>query len=168
MNTPTVTFTFHARRGNERASLQCQIDAAGFLPCPSGSVTYANLPDGTHTFSVSTTSGVAQQTFRVDTQPPFVVNVGVTGDFGWPDGGVSLFQGQSVQPVLDCLDNIDNTLVFLPPEQCHTNLTDDPGVGETSGLGHYTFTVSAVDDAGNTSNTRVGHSRSTSSPLTSR
>ena len=153
VRTPTVTFRFLVVPLSASASLRCQIDSAETAPCASGSATYTGLADGTHTFSVSAGTGPTQRTFRVDTHPPVSI-VSFSTNSDWPTGGVSIFQSQPYKPRFGCLDFIDSDVVGLPSAQCHTDLTDDTiGIGRTSALGHYTFTVTAVDDAGNTSTT---------------
>ena len=72
-NERTATFSFTDT--DSTATFQCQLDGAGFVPCPSG-VTYGALADGVHTFDVKAVdallneSPVTSYAWKVDTTPP--------------------------------------------------------------------------------------------------
>jgi hypothetical protein len=78
-NNTQPTFTFHS--GEADSTLQCSVDqgAAAFTPCNSGTFTSAALADGTWTFRVRATDALgnaeqndATRTFTIDAHPPTV------------------------------------------------------------------------------------------------
>ncbi|MBZ5500891.1 MAG: HYR domain-containing protein [Acidobacteriia bacterium] len=123
----------------------CQLDALGFSPCASP-VTYGGLPDGPHSFSVivsdpvsGRSSAAATYSWTVDTTPP---RVGITGALGRvviPAPSTFYFSGGSAD-IAGYLCSVDGA-AFSPCTRPFTQLVTTPG--------NHTFSVEAVDFAGN-------------------
>ncbi|MBL8786190.1 MAG: HYR domain-containing protein [Deltaproteobacteria bacterium] len=72
-----ATFTFESPDDGEVASFRCRLDAAEWVPCGLGTITFAGLSDGRHLFSVAAVDAngnvdptPAQFSWRVDTIAP--------------------------------------------------------------------------------------------------
>jgi Ca2+-binding RTX toxin-like protein len=141
----TPTFTYHATV--EASTFQCAVDAGAYVSCPSTGYTTPALGNGAHTFSVRAVSGAgivdaspAIRSFTVDTVLP-----DTTIEFG-PEGLVALnqpefeFESNELETNFEC--HFDKA-VFVPCNEGEsfpeTPLAD----------GAHTFTVRAVDQAGN-------------------
>ncbi|HLN05908.1 MAG TPA: hypothetical protein VK217_06505, partial [Acidimicrobiales bacterium] len=72
----SATFTYTDTQHG--VSFKCSLDSASFSNCSSSGISYNDLNDGTHTFSVealagSAASSAASYSWRVDTTPPAIV-----------------------------------------------------------------------------------------------
>jgi hypothetical protein len=148
-NDSTPTFGFSASEQN--ATFQCRFDSAAFAPCsgPGATHTPAALPEGAHTFSVVAVDGAgnvdatpATRSFTVDTLAPDTTIAsgpsGPTNDSTPTFGFSASEQGTTFQCRFD-------TAAFAPcsgPGATHT-----PTVALSTGA--HTFSVRAIDQAGN-------------------
>ncbi len=144
-NQATPTFTYHSTLTG--SSFSCSIDGGAYVSCPSGGYTTPKLTDGTHTFSVKATSGAgipdptpASRSFTVDATAPdtfFDSGPGATTKDPKPLFGYrSSEEGSRFECRLDA-----GTF-----EPCGLNgyEPDNPLAD-----GSHTFTVRAIDPAGN-------------------
>jgi Ca2+-binding RTX toxin-like protein len=140
----TPTFTYHA---TEAASFQCAIDAGAYVSCPSTGYTTALLADGAHTFNVRAVNGSgivdsspATRSFTVDSTPP-----DTSIDFG-PESLVAVnqpefeFESNESETNFEC--HFDKA-VFVPCNE--GEFFPEAALAD----GAHTFTVRAVDQAGN-------------------
>ncbi len=124
------------------ASVTCEVDELGPVPCSSGFTT-APLGDGSHTVVVTATdaignSGQASVMFLVDTTPPDTqITGGPTGTYHLPDATFTFTATGGASSFLCKLD----AGAFLPCSSPHTY----QGVA----TGPHTFSVAAIDLAGN-------------------
>ncbi len=123
----------------------CQLDALGFSPCASP-ITYVGVPDGPHTFSVivsdpvsGRSSAAATYSWTVDTTPPSVSITGALGRVVIPAPSTFYFHGWSPD-IAEYLCSVDGA-AFSPCASPFTQLITTPG--------YHTFSVEAVDFAGN-------------------
>ena len=145
-NQDGAAFSFASE--DPEAELECKLDGGGFSDCESGSKSYADLGEGTHTFTVQATdnaSNVATDTWiwTIDvTDPPIALDSG-------PQGTVTSSAAQFVFSSIDlsagfeCRENSTSPSGFVP--------CDSPRVFNAPDDGPYTFDVRAVDPAGNVS-----------------
>ena len=145
-NAATATFAFHA--GDSSATFSCTLDQAAQEPCTSP-VTYSNLGDGNHTFTVAAAVGGATDTtpasrsWTIDTTPPpaptgLVVQASSTGnDLSWSPVSDPGLAGYDVYRNGSLLGKIADTTSYAD-----TQVTPDVS---------YSYQVSAVDDADNES-----------------
>lgn len=134
-----VTLTWES---DEEASFSCALDGSLFVPCgfgTSGSITYTDLTEGTHTFDVRATDAenemsILTETFSVDLTPPMApVLTSVPGD---PSGASVSFSFSSDESGINFLCSIDDQ----PREAC-TSPKSYAGLAD----GSHTFSVQAVD-----------------------
>ncbi|MGH2724087.1 MAG: Ig-like domain-containing protein [Actinomycetota bacterium] len=140
-NSTEATFTFQADEAVD--GFQCDLDGTGFEACDSPK-TYEGLADGTHTFSVRATDlagnleSTATWTWTIDTVAP-----AATIDDG-PQGAVATAAAtfsfsSELGATFECdLDGAGFTACSSP--QGYAGLAD----------GNHTFSVRAIDEAGNT------------------
>jgi Bacterial Ig-like domain len=134
------SFAFSA---SEAASFDCKLDAGPFEACSSGQ-TYADVPDGAHTFSVQATDGAGNQeaepavhSWTVDTVAPLATIT--AGPPALTSSASSRFEfGASEAADFQCrLDGGEWDACGSP--QAYTDLPD----------GEHTFEVRGTDKAGN-------------------
>lgn len=144
----SASFTFHSNARN--ATFTCQLDGGASTSCTSP-VSYINLADGSHTFSVyATYFGVSDKspatyTWLVDTHPPTApsnlaatsptsTSIALTWTAGTDNTGVTgnvIYRDGSALATVGAVTSYSDSTV-------------------TAGSS-YTYTVAAVDAAGNTS-----------------
>ncbi len=144
-NDSTPSFTYHSTLTG--STFQCSVDGGAYVSCPGTGYTTPPLTDGSHTFSVKATSGAghvdptpASRTFTVDATPP-----NTTIDYG-PEGatndGTPAFGYSSDDPDARFECKLDSA-AFAP---CGNGAFEaENALSE----GAHTFTVRAVDRAGN-------------------
>ena len=120
---------------------QCKLDSGAFAPCisPAG---YVGLPDGSHTFTVKATDTAGNTaedsyTWVVDTTAPTVAIVG--GPAALSNTRSPSFTFTTTDPAQCKLD--DGAFTACTSPMGYSNLPD----------GQHTFTLKAIDAAGNTS-----------------
>ena len=136
-----ATLTFKA---SEAATFECNLDSAGWQACTSPK-TYSSLTDGSHSFEVRALDAVdnvdlspAQATWTVDTIPPQTSNT--SGPKGKIPTGPLTVGFSSSDPSATFLCSLDGAVASSCSFPDHL---PDPGPGP------HTFTVKAVDAAGN-------------------
>lgn len=140
----TPTFTYHA---TEAGTFQCSIDTGAYVSCPSTGYTTPVLANGTHTFNVRAVNGAgivdsspATRSFTVDTTPPDTSIV-----FG-PQGLIAVdqpefeFESTELEGGFEC--HFDQA-VFVPCNE--GEFFPEAALSD----GAHSFTVRAVDQAGN-------------------
>ncbi|MEW5853280.1 MAG: hypothetical protein AB2A00_31155 [Myxococcota bacterium] len=137
----TAQFTFTC--SEDPCGFECNLDGAGFTACTSPQA-YGNVVDGNHAFQVRATdaagnvSGLADHSWRVDTDAPNVAFVSAPQDPNGFDTAVFAFTCDEAPCTLECrLDSGAFELCVSP----HS----------VSGLsqGPHLFEVRATDEAGN-------------------
>jgi hypothetical protein len=94
-NQTSASFTYTSPQAG--ATFECQLDSAGYTPCPASGVTYPGpLADGPHTFKVTATakgktSAATSYTWTIDSTAPtttlsFPASGGVYAAGGWSSG----------------------------------------------------------------------------------
>ncbi|HET7854951.1 MAG TPA: Ig-like domain-containing protein, partial [Gaiellaceae bacterium] len=137
-NSTSAAFAFTA----SEAATECKLDDAAFVTC-SSPITYADLAQGPHTFTVRATDSVGNAdqdtyTWTVDSIPPTVAITG--GKPSDPTNSRSAtFTFTASEPTQCRLD--DGVFAGCTSPKAYNNLADGP----------HTFTVKATDTAGNTS-----------------
>jgi hypothetical protein len=140
-----ATFEFSS---NKAATFECKLDSGDFADCSGGDISYSDLSEGAHTFTVKASFGgdEAEETYtwNVNTTPPVV-----TIDLG-PDDPTSqtgaIFNFSANEPVaFECkLDTDADWSSCNSPKLYPTSTFGIMGTEQT-----YTFTVRATDLAGN-------------------
>lgn len=74
-NQTSATFAYSVTPSD--ATVECQLDSAGYMPCPPPNITFSGLADGAHTFDIRAsesghTGNAPTYAFTVDTVPPVV------------------------------------------------------------------------------------------------
>jgi Bacterial Ig-like domain len=139
-NSRSATFTFSASEPT-----QCKLDAGATTPC-SGSVTYTNLSDGPHTFTVQATDAAGNSaqdsyTWTVETRAPSAAVS--SGPAGLSNSRSATFVFSADEPSrFDCQLDAGS---FLP---CNS-----PASYQGLGDGAHTFTLRPTDSFGNTGGT---------------
>jgi len=148
------TFTFSS--SETPATFQCQIDAAPFVACNSGSFTTPTLADGGHTFRVMAKDAAgnedaspASRAFTVSTAPPpdttpppVSIDSAPSGDVADPTPSFAFSSSEAGVSFACQLDASG----FSPCSSPYTA----PELAE----GQHTFTLRATDPAGNSTETR--------------
>ena len=139
-----ASFTFESTDGG--VSFQCALDGPVFLPCSSPQ-TYFSLADGTHAFAVEAVDGAGNAgspntySWTVDTVAPTVQLTSTPAAVSSERFAEFTLQSNEPNSSFSCsLDGAAGSLCVSP--QSYSNLS----------LGTHTFTVTATDPAGNTSN----------------
>jgi lysophospholipase L1-like esterase len=148
----------------------CDLDGAGFVPCPTGTASYpaplgAPLADGPHTFTVKVTDvaqNVATDTYSwvVDATPP---DTAIESGPATPTNTISAhftFTSPDNTATFECRLDSNQPNAFSPCTSPQ-NLTVAPG--------QHTFSVRAVDPAGNVDLTHASQTWSvdTAKPIAS-
>jgi hypothetical protein len=139
----TPSFTFNSSEPG--SSFQCRVDGGSFGSCSSPRVT-STLSDGSHTFSVRAVDKVgnmdaspASRSFTVDATPPNTTIL--SGPSGTTNDTTPTFTFKSSESGGSFKCKLDGG----PFSPCSS-----PKTTSTLGNGSHTFSVSAVDGAGNT------------------
>ena len=147
-NQTSATFTFSA---DEPATFECRLDAAAFAACHSGD-TFGSLDSGTHTFAVRATDLAgnvdptpATRSWIVDTTPPQTTIT--NGPSGLSLSSIATFGFTSSEGSSSFQCRLDGGTW-----QACTSPRTYAGVY----LGNHTFSVRAIDPAGNTDPTPAG------------
>ena len=143
-----ATFSYRGIPAEDAERFQCSLDGAAFGTCPDGSVSYAGLGEGEHTFRVRAVDAAgnadgspAQRTWTVDTIPPqTAVDAGPSGAVASSAAGFEY----SGSPSSD-VDRFECRLDDGPYESCAAAGRDYADLPD----GAHTFRVRAVDVAGN-------------------
>lgn len=140
-NTNSQQGNFSFTSSDVAATLDCKVDAAAYTPC-SSPYTTAILADGSHTFSVRATnssgSSEASNTWTIDTVPPDTTLSSVPSNPTFATSAAFSFSSPDATATFQCqLDGSSFTT-------CTSGIS-------YSGLstGNHTFTVRAIDGAGN-------------------
>lgn len=141
-NTPTFTLT----ADEAGATIECKLDTGAYAPCPA-SYTTPTLSDGPHTLSARATDvmgGVdptpATRSFTVDTTAPTVtIDSGPQGAIGNPSASFGFSSDDAAATFTCALDGAAPTSCTSPAS--YNGLAD----------GSHSFSVSATDAVGNTS-----------------
>lgn len=154
-NSKSATFTFVGSDGGMTLSqFKCKLDSGAYAPCNSGSISYSNLAEGNHVFSVIAIASAAvdgvypesapdTRNFTVDTVAPTIAIAGPNGrqsansasfTFTATDGGSGVAR-------IEC--SLDNNGAFgtCGNARTFTNLTN----------GSHTVYARSVDNTGNVS-----------------
>src|SRR6478609_7099917 len=140
-NDPTPTFSFSA---SEAGTFQCQLDAAAFAPCTSPT-TLGSTADGSHTYTVKATDAAG--------------NTGPVTSYVWTIDTVAPTVTLSIKPPNPTNDTTPD-FAFSANEtiptgfQCQLDgaafaACTSPKTLATTPDGSHTFTVKAIDTAGN-------------------
>ncbi|WP_426754077.1 adventurous gliding motility protein AgmC [Myxococcus sp. Y35] len=154
--TPTsetsATFVFAASEPG--ATYECSVDGAGWVPCTETS-TFEGFSDGDHTLLVravdpagNTDPSPAEYTWTVDTAPPAAPLITSPADGAVLDDGVVTITG-TAEGAESVMLTVGGTTYGPIPVEPSGNWTFTPPV--TLPDGPYTVTVTATDEAGNTS-----------------
>lgn len=144
-NSTSASFTFSATDPDDSSgfTFKCQLDGASLTPCTSPQ-SYSGLAEGNHTFSVAASDPAgnsdptpASYTWMVDLTPPQIT-------ITTPAAREHFTLDQGVTPVYACNDPVSNG-VASGIASCTATPID------TATLGPHLFTVTAVDQAGNSS-----------------
>jgi hypothetical protein len=140
-NQTSATFKFHDPNGT--ASFTCQLDSVSVSPCTANTaLTYPNLAEGQHTYSVNVISAgaftPATQTWTVDLTPPTTQITGKPAPISNSTTSTFTFTSPDATATFRC------TLNGSTPAACTSPLT-------YSGLadGARSLLIQAVDPAGN-------------------
>jgi hypothetical protein len=144
VSTNSATFAF---TDGDAVSYSCQLDGGAASDCSSGSIAYAPLSDGDHTFSVVATDagGVASapstRKWTVDTTPPAAPSI-TSGPSGTVSATDATFTFTDVDAVASYSCQLDGAVT-----DCSS------GTAKYSSLKDavHTFSVTAIDAAGNPS-----------------
>jgi len=141
-NDSTPAFTFNSSEPG--STFQCRVDGGSFGNCSSPRVTSA-LSNGSHTFAVRAVdkagnmdASPATRSFQVDTTPPNTTIIG--GPSGTTSDATPTFTFKSTESGGSFRCKIDGG----PTSPCSS-----PRTTSTLSNGSHTFSVSAVDAAGN-------------------
>ena len=149
-NGSSASFAFTS---TEVSTFQCQLDGGSFAACTS-SVSYAGLPDGTHTFAVKATNAAgnpevtpASYTWLIDTVPPkSVISSPLNGatlmGATFNITGSASDQGTQIQKVEISTDGGTTWQTAQETSSWNFNWT-------VATEGSYTFRSRATDSAGN-------------------
>ena len=148
-NSTTATFDFQCSRDN--CSFECQLDGSQMQSCAPG-VTYEDLEDGQYTFAAVATDELgtvgppAEWTWTVDTVEPVVEELAGPAELSNETTATLDFECSKEVCQFSCeLSGASQGVVELPTDcdsgHTYTDLADD----------EYTFSVTATDEAGNTS-----------------
>ena len=144
-NDPTPSFSFSA---GETSTFQCQLDAGAFAPCTSPT-TLGSTADGSHTYTVKATDAAG--------------NTGPVTSYVWTIDTVAPTVTLSIKPPNPTNDTTPD-FAFSANEtvpagfQCQLDAAafaacTSPKALTTTADGSHTFTVKAIDAAGNTGQT---------------
>ncbi len=137
-NQTVNAFTFSA---SEIVTYQCNLDAAGYAPC-NAQFMVSSLADGTHNLTVIATDSAGLMSvangyaWTVDSTAPIVTLQSASSD---PSAMTFTFSANEAATFTCSLDGQPSTVCTSPVN--YTGLTD----------GEHTFSVTAVDAAGNSS-----------------
>jgi hypothetical protein len=168
---PTISFTkpgqftssaspAFAFTASEPAAFTCKVDGGEAKPCLSPYTPPAPLSDGLHTFSVTATDQVgnesqAQMTTTVDTVVPVVTITKRPPEFTSERSPTFEFTASEPSSLL-CSFDVGSTFAC-----------GSPFVANELSDGHYTFEVLAIDKAGNVGMADAGFTVDTKRPRTS-
>ncbi len=149
-NVPTATFGFAGKddMGNPLTVFQCSLNGAGFATCTSP-VALAGLTEGNNTFTVrgenalGVYSGNLSYTWLVDLTPPVVKITSGPNPLTNQTNATFIF---TASDALSGIATVDCTLDGGTPTNCATLTQTYPSL---TGDMQHTFTVTAVDTAGN-------------------
>lgn len=149
-NSSAGSFGFSA---NESATFSCRMDGSAWSSCTTP-YPFAGLADGSHTFSVRATDLSANQeavpptySWTIDTLPPETTIIASPANPATTAGGRFSFSASETGSSFTCaLDNADWTLCSSPSG--FSGLAD----------GSHTFSVRAIDPAGNVDPTPATYS----------
>jgi hypothetical protein len=145
-NSTTAIFAFSSSESG--STFECKLDAGGFSSCSSPQ-SYTGLSDGSHTFTVraidtagNTDATPATRTWTVDTSAPDTTID--SGPSGMTSSTSASFAFSSNDPSASFECRLDSgSFASCTSPKSYTGLSD----------GSHTFTVRAVDTAGNTDTT---------------
>ena len=155
-NDPTPTFSFSA---SETSTFQCQLDAGAFAPCTSPT-TLGSTADGSHTYTVKATDAAG--------------NTGPVTSYVWTIDTVAPTVTLSIKPPNPTNDTTPD-FAFSANEtvpagfQCQLDAAafaacTSPKALPATADGSHTFTVKAIDAAGNTGQTSYTWTIDTAAP----
>jgi glycosidase len=148
-NSKSASFTFHA--SEPVSGFQCKLDSGNFAACASG-VTYTNLADGSHSFTVKTgdaagnSSAEVSYSWTIDTVSPLTVIDSGPAALTNQSSPTFVFHSSKTGSTFQCsLDS--GAFATCSSPATYTNLAD----------GSHSFKVKATDPAGNTDPTPPGY-----------